>query len=182
MKTHSLPFAMLLALPLLATIVPVHAQERSVQSNLQAEANWTSLKNLVSAADAKAEAAQILIEAMRGCAQKSQLYNPDADNADDQGCSAPSAKLASTIRVFGGYGGSNAAERNIGVWDACFLSRYSTVEDNHTCEVFQSGQKNNNELKQGRTSTMMDYTPDPTLSWVFNNQGNQCAATCIKFE
>jgi len=178
MKTTSLTAALILTLSLSAA----HAQERYTPGTLQAEANWTAMKNLVTAADMKAEAAQILIEAMRGCAEKGLLYNPSATTADDQGCNASIATVSPTIQVFGGYGGSNAPERNIGVWDACYISRYSTVEDNHTCEVRQAGQLNNNALKPGRTSTMMDYTPDPTLSWIFNNQGAQCAATCIKFK
>lgn len=177
MKNITFAFAALLALPLHAA----SAQELTAQSNLQAEANWTSLKNLVMAADAKAEAAQILVGAMRDCALKGLLYNPAASNADANGCSQPVATVSPTIQVFGGYGASNTPERNLGVWDVCYLSRYSTVEDNHTCEVFQSGQKNNKELKQGRTSTMMDYTPNPALSWIFNNQGNQCAVTCIRY-
>jgi len=82
-----------LSLFLLAGVVlfPVMgmAQERTASGNLQQEASWNALKNLVEVADGKASTAQIAATAaldkankMEACFNQNKIYAPTATGAD----------------------------------------------------------------------------------------------------
>jgi len=91
--------ATLLALPLLATMAPVHGQERTVQSNLNTEASWTALKNMIQAADMKAEMAQILANASKDCGISGMLYGPGTPTSDPTTGCKPVVDEALTVVV-----------------------------------------------------------------------------------
>jgi len=76
----------MLALPLLTLQAPVHAQEHFNQGTVGAEASWTAMKNLVTAADMKAEVAQIMATAAKDCGLKGMLFAPGLEGSDANGC------------------------------------------------------------------------------------------------
>jgi len=71
------------------------AQEHVSRGNLNNEANWTSLKNLVDSASNRAESAQILANAMAACNAKLMVYAPgegaDSDNCKSVAIPSPTA-------------------------------------------------------------------------------------------
>lgn len=103
MKNVVLACAGLVLLPMVAI-----SQERAASGNLQTEASWTALKNLVNAADGKASVAQItandaqtkannaqttadtaltVAQKIESCGKKGMLYAPGMSGADAKtGC------------------------------------------------------------------------------------------------
>ncbi len=85
----------LLTLP----VYVAQAQEHISRGNLNIEASWTSLKNLVDAASNRAQAAEILANALAACNAKLMVYAP-GEGADSQNCKSvaiPSPTAGETL-------------------------------------------------------------------------------------
>ena len=75
------------------------AQEFSSRGTLSAEANWTSLNNLIGRNKGEIDIVKIKMEAMQACSAKGMLHAPNATDKDENGCVAISKPtMACTVR------------------------------------------------------------------------------------
>lgn len=65
---------------------PVQAQERSAATTLETQMTWSTLANLVEAANANSKAANTRIDQSILCNKKFMAYAPGAPGADSDGC------------------------------------------------------------------------------------------------
>ena len=171
MKTLLLAAA--LVLPVLA-----HAQDRTAGQAFDAQVNWESLKAMFDKVDTQNKILAAAVTTMQTCNLKKMLFVGTAQaGAASDGCAGMSGGV---VRVFGGSAGTAFVERNLGKWDACYISRYTTTNDNHHCDVRQEGQPNTS-IQTGVTSTYMDYTPSASKNWLLRYQKARCAVTCIRY-
>lgn len=84
-------FTLCLAWPL-----GVFAQERAAGGNLEVQANWTALKNMITAQDMKITGLTDLANAIKGCGVKGMIYAPGTAGIDGQGCKTAGGSLATT--------------------------------------------------------------------------------------
>ncbi len=74
------------AIAMVAAVMPAHAQERSAGSSLDTQMTWSTLANLVEAANANSKAANLRIDQSILCNKKFMAYAPGAPGADGDGC------------------------------------------------------------------------------------------------
>lgn len=87
------------ALGLTALASPVQAQERSAMGNTEVQMTWSSLTNLVAAANNRAAAVESRMNQMIICNKKFKLYAPGYPGADGDGCIENALIKQLTVRM-----------------------------------------------------------------------------------
>jgi hypothetical protein len=72
----------LIAVPLSSTV----SQETTASGNLNTEASWAALHNLIDVANSQSKMAMALAEAIKSCGSKGMVYGPGIEGADTNGC------------------------------------------------------------------------------------------------